>query len=173
MDSIIERLRKISALADSGVEGERENARCLLDALCKKYNIAPEVLLSEEMEFYEFRVSSIAERKLFNQVIVSILQTDRISHIPWRRQKIAVKLTKAQYLDIKDAFDHYLREWNKVNEDVFKAFIARHKLVIHTSESAPKVSVEYDEMIRVLGLASKMTSKQWVQLPKLTAGQTD
>lgn len=45
----LELLKKLKALADNGVGGERENAQAMLDKLLAKYDISAETLSDDEV----------------------------------------------------------------------------------------------------------------------------
>ena len=49
-ESIREKLKKLLALAESGVGGERENARRMFEDLCRKYGVEAEELADEQQE---------------------------------------------------------------------------------------------------------------------------
>ena len=46
-ESIKNKLKKLLALAEKGVQGEADNARRLLEKLCKEYSVSIEELLDE------------------------------------------------------------------------------------------------------------------------------
>ena len=48
MESIREKLRKIALLAKNGFAGEMANAQRQFDALCEKYGVDPQSLLTDE-----------------------------------------------------------------------------------------------------------------------------
>lgn len=47
-ESIKNKLKKLLALAEQGVQGEADNARRLLEKLCKEYSVSIEELLQEK-----------------------------------------------------------------------------------------------------------------------------
>ena len=53
-ESIKEKLKKLLALAERGVQGEAVNARRLFEKLCKKYGVSIEELLDENQVKYHF-----------------------------------------------------------------------------------------------------------------------
>ena len=56
-ESIKNKLKKLLALAERGVQGEAENARKLLEKLCKEYGVSMEELLDEnQLKFYRFNI---------------------------------------------------------------------------------------------------------------------
>lgn len=61
----LELLKKLKALADNGVGGERENAQAMLDKLLAKYDISAEALSDDEVSDHGFTYHSDFERSFF------------------------------------------------------------------------------------------------------------
>ena len=53
-ESIKNKLKKLLALAERGMQGEAENARRLLEKLCKEYGVSMDELLDENQVKYHF-----------------------------------------------------------------------------------------------------------------------
>lgn len=51
---IIERIKKVKRLAESGVEGEKENAQSMVDELMNQYGITESDLEDEKEEVYTY-----------------------------------------------------------------------------------------------------------------------
>lgn len=64
---ILLKIKKVKALAEGGVGGEKEAAQRLLKTLCAKYGVTPEELNEEQKKEYMFRVRN-SVLKLFLQV---------------------------------------------------------------------------------------------------------
>jgi hypothetical protein len=75
-ESIKNKLKKLLALSERGVHGEADNARRLLEKLCKKYEVSIEELLDEnQMKFYIFDIGKDAIYKdLFTQCFCKVAQ---------------------------------------------------------------------------------------------------
>lgn len=72
MSNKAELLKKIKALADRGVDGERESAQILLARLMEQYGISETDLEEERRETAWFRYSQETERRLLNQIIYMV-----------------------------------------------------------------------------------------------------
>ena len=72
MSNKAELLKKIKALADRGVDGERESAQTLLTRLMEQYGISETDLEEERRETAWFRYSQETERRLLNQIIYMV-----------------------------------------------------------------------------------------------------
>lgn len=68
----LELLKKLKALADNGVGGERENAQAMLDKLLAKYDISAEALSDDEVSDHGFTYHSDFERRLLSQLRAKI-----------------------------------------------------------------------------------------------------
>lgn len=72
MSNKAELLKKIKALADRGVDGERESAQTILARLMEQYGISETDLEEERRETAWFRYSQETERRLLNQIIYMV-----------------------------------------------------------------------------------------------------
>lgn len=72
MSNKAELLKKIKALADRGVDGERESAQTLLARLMEQYGISETELEEERRETAWFPYSQETERRLLNQIIYMV-----------------------------------------------------------------------------------------------------
>lgn len=64
---ILLKIKKVKALAEGGIDSEKEAAQRLLETLCAKYGVTPEELNEEQKKEYMFRVRN-SVLKLFLQV---------------------------------------------------------------------------------------------------------
>lgn len=67
-----ELLRKLRALAEQGVGGEKLNAQKKLEEMLKKYNISDKELDEETVELYHFKVRGERERLLIAQIMYKV-----------------------------------------------------------------------------------------------------
>jgi hypothetical protein len=72
MSNKAELLKKIKALADRGVDGERESAQTLLARLMEQYGISETEIEEERRETAWFPYSQETERRLLNQIIYMV-----------------------------------------------------------------------------------------------------
>ena len=71
-ERILQKIRRVQALAERGVAGEQESAAATLDRLMKQYGITEAELEEERREMEWFRYKTPIERKLLLQVIYSV-----------------------------------------------------------------------------------------------------
>jgi hypothetical protein len=168
-EPILERLKKIQALAESGIAGERENAQRMLAELQAKYGITLEQLASAEKRFYTFKHRTKLEARLLIQILLSICRTRKIRHIV-HASKTEVELTAAQAVDIQDAYHHYRKELNTAVNDLFAALCCKHKLLLAEKEEDKESTPEdIAQAKRVYDLMLGMNTNHWNKRLRLTA----
>lgn len=69
----LELMKKLQALAERGVGGEKEGAQRKLEELMKKYNIEEEDLSDDKLEDFEFKYRTLFEEKLLRQLFYKIV----------------------------------------------------------------------------------------------------
>ena len=68
-DKVKDRIAKIKALADRGVDGEKTAASIQLDKMLKKYNLSDEDLDKIKLKKYFFKYKTNLDKRLFGQLI--------------------------------------------------------------------------------------------------------
>lgn len=133
-ESIKNKLKKLLALAERGVQGEAENARKLLEKLCKEYGVSMEELLDEnQLKFYRFNIGRNALYKdLFVQCYCKVAQKGSLSYHQASRSQIEVEMTALQYAELASLFEWHKANFDKDFEDMKKnillAYCRKHHL---------------------------------------------
>lgn len=172
-DSIKEKLKKLLALAERGVEGEAVNARRLLEKLCKEYGVSIEELLDENQVKYHF--FEVGRNKiyldLFAQCYYKVTNKDRLSYKQISRSQIAVEMTAIQYAEMvslfawhKANFDNDLEEMKK---NILIAYIRKHHL--HSNEVNSDVDRELtaderERIIKIMFMQESLNDNQYHKL---------
>lgn len=101
-------LRKVRALAERGVGGEKDAAAALLERLMQKYGITEDDLVDDLAEDAEFRFKDWIEDRLLHQVIFAVMGDVQIyKYRNSRRKVVIVKCTPAERLEIETAFHFF------------------------------------------------------------------
>ncbi len=124
--------RKLKALVDGGMEGERENAKKLLDSLMKKHGITMEEIESEEVEFrwFEFKKEL---HDIFVQTAISVCG-NRIKRYQQRTNinngdfRMALELTRAEWIELDAKFAYYGNLYKEELDIFFIAFVQKNQL---------------------------------------------
>ena len=168
-NSIIEQLRKIDALAESGVAGERENAQSLLESLCRKYGVDRDSLLSGETKTFKFVVTKARDFTLFKQCCFHVLQVTEIKYRK-RREAVWMDMTQAEAIDLRACHLHYRRLYREEEELLYEAFVARNRIYGPASDENEAPEMDAERLARLLALMRSLSDNSWKKpVAKLTA----
>ena len=132
--SLRAKLKKLLALAERGTQGEGENARRLLEKLCKEYSISIEELLDEnQVKFYTIDIGRNAVYKnLFTQCYSKVFQKESMSYRQTSRSQISVEMTALQYAELVGLFEwhkaNFNQELEEMKENILIAYCRKHHL---------------------------------------------
>ena len=129
------KLRKLLALAEGGVGGEKTNAQGILDKLLKKHNLTISDISDEAIDTYWFKYKGKLERRLLNQVIGSVNKNADRWRSSEKREQIGADVTKHQMLKIGLKFNCYKKALNNEIDLLFSAFIHTNKIFPPSCES--------------------------------------
>jgi len=167
-ETIREKLRRIAALAESGVGGERETAKRLLDELCRKHGVTLDALVDEEKRSVRFEVAGELESGLLSCVICHVVGND---HVKWFRKDSFrfFYLTKVQEIDAVECFAYYLELWKRGLLEMMGAFVNAHGIAIRRESGDEPVLTEEDRerIRRVLQMAEGIDPEPWKKRHKL------
>lgn len=131
-EKTIQRIKKLQALAERGVGGEKETAEKMLQRLLKKNGISTlEELEEDEVEYFLFSYKGRHEIKLLKQCMYKVLgASEKI--VSYRtsgtRQKIGIYCTKAQRIEIELEFEFYRNVFYEELSTFMDAFIQAQKI---------------------------------------------
>lgn len=126
---IIEKIRKVQALADRGVDGEKENAARMVERLMTEHDITEEELRDDIMERRWFRYNSKDKfaPKLMSQVMYATVG----SRDKWSRGRKAMtgmECTAAEEIEIRARFEFYYKSYQEDLDAFFLAFISKNDI---------------------------------------------
>lgn len=146
-DELKNRLKKIQALAERGVGGEKESAQKKLEKLLADNNITEFDLAEEKVNYYLFSYSGGAYReRLLRQVFYKVLghkSQFKIYRTKGTRNKYGVYCTPAQKLEIDLDFEFYCNLFENELEILLSAFIQKQELF---PEDAPHESINFNNL---------------------------
>lgn len=132
MENKEELLKKIKALAERGVGGEKDSAQVLLDRLMKKYGVTESDLEAEWVETAWFRYHDDFERRILNQIIYMVTGKTSFGcigrHTNRPRKERGIDCTAAERLEIEANYSFFLAAAKEELEIFFSAFAATNKL---------------------------------------------
>lgn len=131
-EKTIQRIKKIHALAERGVGGEKETAEKMLRKILENNGISSvEELEKEEIEYKLFSYKGRHEVELLKQCMYKVMgAADQLAFYKTKgkRQKIGIYCTKAQQIEIELEFEFYRNVFNEELSTFMEAFIQAQKI---------------------------------------------
>lgn len=148
-DKIMTLAKKLKALAERGVGGEKNNAITILENLCKTHGIAMEEIDREGMKHYRITYRRYTKRMLL-QIIVHVTGRRKYSQFyhPGNREKnmIEIECTPSEYIEIEAKFKFYSDEYRRQLKTFYHAFIATNNLYTkHTETDGEETELSPEE----------------------------
>ena len=145
-EKVIKRLKKLMALAEQGVGGERENAERMLQATLDKYCLTIDDLVEDVKKPFLFEYHGPEERTLLMQTLAKVLQVGNIKYSKGYRckTKISFMLTPSEAIEISFVYQRMVEAWKKESKAFFNAFIHKQNLYApgNADDSGPSPSQE-------------------------------
>lgn len=124
----IEIIKKLKALSDRGIAGEKENATKLLERLMKKYNITEDEIKNEETKIVWITLKNKAEQRICSQILYAYFDDADLRQPYKARTRCYVELTAAQEIEFKYMLSIYLDSFYKEQDIFISAFIQKNKI---------------------------------------------
>ena len=166
MDRIIDRLKKLLALAERGEQGEADNARRMLEAELRRHGLTLDDIRSERKSTRVLKYCSNEELQLIIQIILnysgSTSEAFKEARYNARKREIYIELSDMEYVDISNMCDffkaQYRKERKRLLHDMIMAFVQKHSLYDSTPQERPDNDREFDwdKLMRILALSSTM-----------------
>lgn len=126
-DSQIIFARKIKELVERGDPGEKEAAERALEKYLQKNDLTMEDIAEVPMQEYGI-VSTKENAKFIRQVIASVIGQPSVRGRWKRGRTIYFKSTYAEYVEINDRVNHFLKSYLEEQEIFYSAFIQKNHL---------------------------------------------
>ncbi|QDB70629.1 putative methionine S-methyltransferase [Pseudomonas phage RSP] len=147
--------KKLLALAERGVGGEKEIARRMLDKFLAMHDLALSDIEGEEVRLYTFGFRGKLFRRLTAQVIAKVQNTyDPEVWITHNQRGYEARLTAAQAIEVEILLETLKPALSQVVEDAYIAFIDKNRLYPDCESPDAKLSPEeIERWERVLRLS--------------------
>lgn len=135
-ESVLELLRKVKALADTGAPGERAAARERLNVLLLRHRISEEQLLETTACLHGFRYRGEEELMLLCAIVAHVACNGDFPttyHGNGKKDWLWFKLTTPQFVDVETWFRFYKEHWSRERRLFFRAFIHAQNLATNPS----------------------------------------
>lgn len=123
------KLKKLFALAERGIGGEKRNANNMLLALLQKYRLTIKDIESDKRELHWFRWRNIHEQHLLYQIFYATLEKYEMGLLNKDRPKQSgVSITVTERLEIQIQYDGYKKDLKKGLDLYVEAFIQKNEI---------------------------------------------
>jgi len=161
-----ELLKKLQALAERGVGGEKETAQKKLEQLMKKYGVEDADLSEDKEEDHDFRYHNEFEKKILRQLFYKIVPDykSRMYYYSYGRgskSTYGIRCTKAQALQIQIEYDFYCDLWKEEVDFFMGAFIQKHRIFAAPTsrEHVDTTPMSGEDMFRMMKMMAGMKNK--------------
>lgn len=179
MSNKTELLQKIKALADRGVEGERESAQAILSRLMEQYGISEAELEEDRRETAWFSYKQEIECRLLNQIIYMVTGSSGYgcvgAYTGRKRKQMGADVTAAERIEIETAYEFFKAAMYEELEIFYQAFANKNHLFPPADKCPPKDVEELtdEQRARALKAGLMMEGMERHTLRKaITAGNT-
>jgi hypothetical protein len=137
--------KKLKALADKGIDGEKVNAQKMLEALLKKHNLTILDIEAESKNDYFFKLKD-ADHRLWQQIVKRVgKDIPCYGPIPAKVLKdfkfkgnYLITCTASQYVEVEAMFAIYSKHLVKEYDIFYRAFCTANDLLVERGEDDPK-----------------------------------
>lgn len=125
-DKIRERIAKVQALVNGGIDGEKQAAKVQLDKLLKKYNINPAQVDEITKKQYYFKYATELDKSLFSQLLTYFFKgvEFKVYLHTYNKKELSVRLDYLDYITISCSYEYFKRhmnqEWKKFSAESLK-----------------------------------------------------
>lgn len=171
-DRLQAKLRKLQALAERGVGGEKAYARRMLEKMLERHGLTLDSLEEERRSTYWFKVKSRVERSLALQVAGKVCQVNKINYLinKSRRNQIGFKLTPAEAIEFEIYFDTMRKALGEHLQVAFEAFVQANRLFGPSADTDESPNLTDDDL-RMLEMAAAIKPTAVAKrLPSSTTG---
>ena len=148
-EKTLDRIKKLQALAERGVGGERETAQKKLQKMLEDNKIISlEELEEDKVEYFLFSYNGKHEIPLLKQCVYKVLgaKTDRTYYRSrGYRQKLGLYCTKAQKIEIELEFEFYKKVFYEDLTTFMIAFIQKQGIFPPDAPKSDKDILDLDE----------------------------
>lgn len=155
------KLRKLQALAERGVGGEKVNAQRMLEKLLARNGLKLEDLADERRETRWFPALTKFDTRLAAQILAKICNTDDpgVYRSKNRPKQVGVDVTPAEAIEFELHYDTLRKALTEHFKDAFSAFIQANRLFSSLpSDESNSAMTERDLRIMSMAAATPATS---------------
>lgn len=165
MSKYIELAKKLKALADRGIGGEKYNAERKLKELMRKHHLTMEDVEGEKENYYEIKNITSEKRLLFTQVCYHVLGK-KYRERGQKRDKniIYVLCTLAEGMEVEAKFNFFWKLYKDELSVFYEAFISKNDIYatdVKSKNESDLSEEEFTKHMRVAAMASSIKKGQF------------
>jgi len=172
-ETIRAKLRKIAALAERGVGGERDNAKGLLDRLLARHGLTMEDLYPKgDVEYHEFVCANQRERTILVQCVAKAMGLCEVTfwRVRHKPKRIGIKCGRIDFIEIEHMYRHFRKLLREEEKRLVDAFICRHELYGPSDGQSGAEPLSYEEYMALRRLANGMRDSNYVSTRRMLGG---
>lgn len=125
-----DRLRKLQALAERGVGGEKANAQRMLERLLTRHGLTVDDLADERRAMRWFPAVTTFEKRLAFQILAKVCNTDRPAAYTSKshRKQVGIEVTPSEAIEFELHYDALRKAMQEHFLDAFSAFVQANRL---------------------------------------------
>lgn len=162
---ILATAKKLKALADRGIDGEKENAQAMYREFCKKHGI-------NELERV-FKITFPEDLTVLTNVVLSV---NPFAEFTYAAQYVKVELDDEDYAECVKKFSHFIKIYRIERDMLDMAFFAKHDTWFKPDAHAQtkyKDKLKVNEMYAQARAAADALNAQYAKKPKIKAYDAD
>lgn len=167
-DRILELVKKLKALAERGIGGEKVNAEEQLKKLIEKYNINLSDLDEPILQYRIFKFDEKDEfhKKFVRQIILSVIGLKEFYYSGLIHNNWAVEIDDIQFIEISEKLDFYWPIFKSDLEIFYTAFVQKNELTVDVDEDKiPKFTdEELEKLHKAFRLMQNMQKHEFKKL---------
>jgi len=169
-EKIIERMKKLYNLALRGVENEKDNARNLLNALAKKYNInIDEIMDIANIQQREINYRTKEEMQILYHTIGSRLGFDIKVGKYRQKNTLVFEASFENYIYIQEYYIFLKNIWKQELQNFLHAFVIKYQIASPAKENQGS-EMTREDIEKMMEVSTKIASIQKKQFLKSLKG---
>lgn len=166
LESILDKARKVLALAERGVGGEALAAKAALDALLKKHGLTIDDLRTTRRVERKFTIRGKEERSVVLHCLLKMFGREsdvtKSAGKYKRDPAVYVEMSDVEYLDFKPFFAFHMRQYRKerkkLMDTITTAYVNKHRLFADDGPEAPKdmSDIDWETLYQVMKVSHTM-----------------
>jgi len=167
MNSIIEKINKIKALSEKGIDGEAQAAKTALEKILKRYGITIDCFAENEKKERFFIAKDDNDRTVMLMCFYNFLGHEIVNSIykyKGKPNRFYINLTDYEFAELSELYNFHKRNMRKEFKEMKKNFqmAYQYKHRLYSKTKSEKLSerevLSGEELLKILKYAADMQS---------------